>query len=259
MNLNEKSNHETERRHALVHASRREAAPSRTRERGARDPASHLKGRQVPLRRARHAAGTLLSGARAAPHALLLSVRAQRRTPSPLGARAAPHALLLSVRAQRRTPSRSRCTRSAARPLLRSSRCARSAARPPLSVRAKRRTPSSPRCARSAARPLPLLGAREAPHALCLGPRSAARLLPSVRAQRRTRCSPVRAKRRTPSAPGAREAPHARSLSRCARSAARPRAGRAEARYSRMPGTKTSQKSWKTRSRSANKAQTYKG
>jgi hypothetical protein len=117
-------------------------------------------------------------------------------------------------------------------------------------------------CARSAARlPAPLPGTREAPHAspLCSRcARSAARF-PAL--------LPVRAKRRTPprSAPGTREAPHASPLcSRYARSAARfpallpvrakrrtlPRRARGR-RSSRMPGTKTSDKSWKTRSRSA--------
>ena len=40
VNLNEKSNHETERRHALVHASRREAAPQNSREGRSRSSAA---------------------------------------------------------------------------------------------------------------------------------------------------------------------------------------------------------------------------
>ena len=158
-------------------------------------------------------------------------------------------------------------------------RCARSAARPFV---AARRTPSRP-SARQATQPhlllcsvraLPHVRRAPAPHALApqrapsnsvaLSPRSA-----PVRAQRRTpsrpsarqatqshlpRSAPVRAQRRTPSRPSARQAtqPHlCLALLRCARSAARPRAPARAKQLSRMPGTKTSEKSWKTRSRSA--------
>jgi len=89
-------------------------------------------------------------------------------------------------------------------------------------------------------------------------PRSAARLFAplSARAQRRTPLrSPLAARVAPPpsSLPlAARVAPHASSLplgARVAPHASRRARGR---QFSRMPGTETSEKSWKTRSRSAN-------
>jgi len=211
------------------------------------------------------------------PNLLARAVRGQRRTPSrrARGGTAQPHAASFFFS--------SRCAGSAARPRaeLAADGPAACPASPSLpSVRAQRRTPLGLLSVRAQRRTL-APGARKTAQ-----PHAASFLLP-VRAQRRTPLGllSVRAQRRTPSrrarggqpsrmpppsfSPlGARAAPHARAgraedgSAACrllsplgARAAPHARAGRAEDGSAACPEpkpTKTSDKSWKTRSRSAN-------